>query len=381
MTALVLAALVFSAWPALLFLRNLRAFRPPQVRSDDANDVAILIPARDEERQIRRAVESALANPGAEVFVLDDGSTDRTSDIVAEIATREPRLHLLRGAPLPAGWVGKNWACAQLAEATNRPVLLFVDADVRLAPEAAATLTAWLRNSAAKLASGVPRQELGSFSETLLIPLIHFVLLGFLPLNRLRRSRHPAYATGCGQLVIADAAAYRTVRGHGSIRDRIHDGLALPKRFREAGFQTDLFDPTQLASCRMYRNDLETWRGLSKNTHEGLGAPVRIAPATIVLIGGQVLPFILLIFGHWLTAIQLTGALLAVTFALLPRVLAAPRFRQPLTIVALHPIAVVALVGIQWAGLIRFLFGAPARWKGRSYDTAPALRTAKRLHL
>ncbi len=105
MTALVLAALVFSAWPALLFLHNLRAFHPPPVRSDDATDVAILIPARDEERNIHHAVESALANPGTEVFVLDDGSIDRTADIVSEIAAREPRLHLLRGAPLPSGWV------------------------------------------------------------------------------------------------------------------------------------------------------------------------------------------------------------------------------------------------------------------------------------
>ncbi len=153
-----------------------------------------------------------------------------------EIARREPRLRLLQGAALPSGWFGKNWACAQFAEATARPVLIFADADVRLAPQAAASLATWLRAHEPQLASGVPRQEIGTFSETLLVPLIHFVLLGFLPLDRMRRSRHPAYGTGCGQLVVAEANAYRAVNGHASIRDRIHDGLALPKRFAERVF-------------------------------------------------------------------------------------------------------------------------------------------------
>ncbi|MEO5721204.1 MAG: glycosyltransferase family 2 protein [Chthoniobacterales bacterium] len=370
MTALVFAALFLAVWPALLFLRNLHLFAPPALSRADARDVSILIPARDEELNIREAVEAALANPGAEVLVLDDGSTDLTKELVHEIAAREPRLRLVHGAPLPAGWCGKNWACAQLADTATRPFLLFVDADVRLAPEAAASLAAWLRASGAQLASGVPRQLLKTFSERLLIPLIHFVLLGFLPIDRMRRTRHPAYAAGCGQLAIADAIAYRAVGGHAAIRDRIHDGLALPRRFREAGFQTDLFDATQLATCRMYRSDLAVWAGLSKNTHEGLGAPARILPVTIVLLAGQVLPFILLARSSWFSTPQLTLVVMAACLALLPRVLGSRRFAQPLSSVVLHPLAVLALLGIQWAGLFRFLSKRPARWKGRSYGTA-----------
>ncbi|MGI8437919.1 MAG: glycosyltransferase [Chthoniobacterales bacterium] len=366
MTLLLLAALVFAAWPALQFVRNLQIFAPPVEVDASAADVAILIPARDEELNIREAVNAALANAGATVFVLDDGSTDRTPEIVNEIAAQEPRLRLLQGAGLPPGWIGKNWACAQLAAATEAPLLLFADADVRLAPTATASLAAWLRTSVAQLASGVPRQQVVTFSERLLIPLIHFVLLGFLPLERMRRSRHPAYATGCGQLVLAEAHAYRESGGHTSIRDRIHDGLALPKHFREAGFQTDLFDATNLATCRMYRSNAETWRGLTKNTHEGLGAPARIGPVTLILLVGQVAPFVLLACAHWLNAWQLIGALLAATLALIPRLLAITKFDQPLGSVLLHPLGVTALVAIQWAGLIRFLRGKPAHWKGRS---------------
>ena len=124
-----------------------------------------------------------------------------------------------------------------------------------------------------QLASGVPRQITNTFSDILLIPLIQFVLLGFLPLARMRASRDPVYGTGVGQLIVADAAAYRTSGGHEAIRDRIHDGFALPKNFRRHGFATDLFDATEIATCRMYRTNREVWAGLSKNTIEGLGAP------------------------------------------------------------------------------------------------------------
>ena len=377
MTFLVLSALIFAAWPALLFLGNLRRFTPPAPRSEPAPGVSILIPARDEEINIGAAVTAALTNTAAEVLVLDDHSTDRTREILQSIAQTEPRLRVLAGAPLPAGWCGKNWACAQLADAASHPLLLFVDADVRLEANAAATLAAWLQESGAQLASGVPRQLLGTPSEKLLIPLIHFILLGFLPLDRMRRSRHPAYATGCGQLAIADAAAYRVVNGHRAIQSRIHDGIALARSFRLGGFQTDLFDATELATCRMYRNDRDTWRGFSKNTHEGLGAPARIGPATMILLAGQVLPFVLLALAPRLSTLQLGAVVLAAGLAVLPRLLSRAEIHATVGKRHLPPVGVLALLGIQWVGLVRFLRNQPAHWKGRRYvPVVPSLRPA-----
>jgi hypothetical protein len=247
-------------------------------------------------------------------------------------------------------------------------LLLFVDADVRLTSNAAATISDWLRKNGAQLASGVPRQESSTFSERLLVPLIHFVLLGFLPLRRMRKSRHPAYATGCGQLVIAEAKAYQEANGHEAIRSRLHDGLALPRSFRQAGFRTDLFDATKVATCRMYQSNKEAWRGFSKNTHEGLGAPARIVPITVILLLGQILPVVLLGASPWLTGMQTICALSGCSFALLPRIVAAERFDQTRAMIPLHPIAILALLGIQWAGLFRFLRGQPAEWKARAYS-------------
>ena len=370
MTAVAFATLLLALTPAILLLRNLRVFPRLQPSDGTAESISILIPARDEADKIAGAVQAAVANRGAEVLVLDDDSSDATAEIVAALAARYSNVRLLSGKPLPSGWCGKNWACAQLAAAATRPLLLFVDADVRLAPCAAATLVAWMRGKAVQLASGVPFQELGSFSERLMIPLIHFVLLGFLPLRRMRRSGDPAYAAGCGQLLIAETNAYREAGGHAAVRGRIHDGLALPRLFREHGLRTDLFDATHLATCRMYRTAGELWRGFTKNTHEGLGAPARIVPVTLLLLLGQVAPFLLL--ATRTTSLATAFCVAAIASVLITRLVLAARFRQPVSTALLHPVAIVVLLAMQWTGVVRWLSGKPARWKAREYASESA---------
>ena len=230
------------------------------------------------------------------MVVLDDHSEDRTAAIVEQLIATDERVRLVPTPELPAGWCGKQHACWVLAREACHPLLLFIDADVRLAPDALARMTAFLWLGA-DLASGIPHQATVGLLEKLLIPLIHFILLGFLPIRRMRRNRQPSFAAGCGQLFIARAQAYHRCGGHSVIRDTLHDGLKLPRAFRVAGLNTDLFDATDLATCRMYRTAGEVWFGLAKNAGEALAAPAMIGPMTAVLLGGQVLPVILLLLG------------------------------------------------------------------------------------
>ncbi len=366
-------ALGLAALPALLFLANLRLYRPPpSIRAGVRRAISVLVPARNEERSIVAAVEAALASRGVEleVVVLDDHSEDRTGELVGELARRDGRVRLLEAPPLPEGWCGKQHACAMLARAARYPLLAFVDADVRLAPEGLARLIGFLDRSGADLVSGVPRQETGTFLERLLIPLIHFLLLGFLPLGRMRRSRHPAYAAGCGQLFLARREAYERAGGHAAIRATRHDGLELPRAFRQAGLRTDLCDATAVAACRMYRGAAQVWGGLAKNATEGLGHPATIGPATVLLLGGQVLPVALLAAAPWLEAPTMALAVAATVLAYLPRVVGALVFRQSWLGLALHPVGVVLLVAVQWHALLREAVGRPATWKGRNYSGA-----------
>jgi glycosyltransferase involved in cell wall biosynthesis len=218
---LVLMSLALAALPAAMTIANLRALKRPPLPAGRPS-VAILVPARNEEAAIGPCVEAALASVGAdvEVVVLDDGSTDRTAAVVRDLADRDARLRLAAAPPLPPGWNGKQHACHVLAGLTERPILLFLDADVRLAPEGAARLAGALAASGADLVSAVPRQIMGSLAERLLIPMINALILGYLPIVRMRRDPGEAFAAGCGQLMMVRRDAYRATGGMRRSADR-----------------------------------------------------------------------------------------------------------------------------------------------------------------
>ena len=372
--AFAITSLVLALIPAVLFFRNLRLYAPPPLSPESADPlpaVSLLIPARNEEAGIRATVEAALSSKGVEleIIVLDDHSDDATAQIVAELAQRDARLRLESAPPLPEGWCGKQHACWTLAGLATHPIVAFLDADVRLAPQGLGRAVEFLERSGADLVSGVPRQETGTILEKLLIPLIHFILLGFLPMGRMRTSRHPAYGAGCGQLFLARRDAYDRAGGHAAIRETLHDGIRLPRSFRSAGLATDLFDATGVATCRMYRSAKEVCSGLAKNAVEGLAAPKTIVPATLLLVGGQVMPLVLCILGlaSVISPAALALAALALVAAYAPRLAAVSRFRQSILGALLHPVGIALFLVIQWYALVRWLIGKPAAWKGRGY--------------
>ncbi|MFO0891557.1 MAG: glycosyltransferase family 2 protein, partial [Isosphaeraceae bacterium] len=381
MLTLTLISLALALVSARLFRNNLGLYTAPPLPAADAPPPAcsVLIPARNEENAIGAAVQAALASRGVEfeVIVLDDHSEDRTAEVVSSLARSDGRVRLASAPELPAGWCGKQHACWVLAGLARHPFLVFLDADVRIAPDALARMSSFLASSKSDLASGIPRQETVGLLEKLLIPLIHFILLGFLPIERMRRSRRPEFAAGCGQLFIADREGYDRCGGHSAIRESLHDGIKLPRAFRTAGLRTDLFDATDLATCRMYRSPREVWFGLAKNAGEALAAPAMIVPMTALLFLGQVLPAALVVMALaswprpwpiWQTAL----AVLAAAAAYYPRLAAVRRFRQSLLGAVLHPLGVLLLLAIQWFAFARNALGRPSSWKGRPYPSPGA---------
>jgi hypothetical protein len=398
-------ALVLAALPALLTVSNLRVFgraptqreargsaeargalgrrgprdetsaapEPALQRAEHRPRVSILVPARNEAAAIERLVGDVLASEGVdlELVILDDDSTDGTGAIVERLARADPRVRLVAGKPLPAGWCGKQHACWQLAAAARHEILVFLDTDVSPTADAIARSVAFLERSGAALVSGFPLQKTGSFLEWLLLPLIHFVLLGFLPLARSRTDNTPSMAAGCGQLFITRKADYDRAGGHAAIRGSLHDGVKLPRAYRRASLRTDVFDATDLATCRMYSCSVDVWKGLAKNATEGIGAPATIVPFTLLLAGGQILPFVLVGLGlstgwqGW-PAWTIAAACLGAVLAWLPRFLAAARFGQSVSSAVFHPLGILVFLAIQWFALARRLLGLKTSWRGRS---------------
>jgi hypothetical protein len=354
-------ALILAAVPLFLAIWNMTLFRRPPLATGNPK-ISVLIPARNEAANIKDAVDSVLANTGVEIelIVLDDGSTDATPDILKAIC--DPRLRVATAEPLPKGWCGKQHACAELGKLATHDLMVFIDADVRLTPDALARMAgAMQQRPELGLASGFPRQIVGTWSEILLLPLIHFFLLGYLPIAWMNVSRLPALGAGCGQIFIARKEAYRVAGGHAAIGTFIHDGLMLPRAFRKAGQMTGLFDATDFATCRMYYSASQVWEGLTKNATEGMARPVALPIWTVILGVGQVLPIILTITQPGLMA----GLALASGIGL--RLVLAWRFRQPVISAILHPVGVAGVLAIQWSALVSAVQGRPVTWRGRAY--------------
>lgn len=372
--ALAITAFGCAVTPFALFCWNLYYFRRPPAVRGALPPVSILIPARNEEANLPTALEGALSTRGIEfeIVVLDDGSTDGTRSIVQQCSARDGRVRLESGVPLPAGWAGKAHAAHILSTLAHHDLFCFVDADVRLQPDAVARMASLLLKRDAALVSGFPQQETLTPMEWLLLPLIQFLLLGYLPLAGLRHTRLPGFGAGCGQFLMITREAYTATGGYAAIPGTMHDGIQLPKLLRKHKLFTDVADLTDLAKCRMYRNAAEAWNGLMKNATEGLAAPARILPFTLLLLAGQVLPWVLpfaaLASRQALSGRDLRLVLAAFMASLLMRVLALLRFRQSVISVAFHPISFLLLLTLQWCALVRKLRGTKVVWKEREFS-------------
>jgi hypothetical protein len=313
---------------------------------------AILLPARNEAAHITDCVQ-ALAGQG-DVIVLDDESTDGTGDLA-----RAAGAHVITGTPPPEGWLGKPWACAQLAAACEAPVLVFVDADVRLAPGAVEAAVALLDEAGLDIVCPFPRQVADTVAERLVQPLLQWSWLTTLPLRVAEVSRRPSLTAACGQFVVVRRDALERAGGFAAIRDEVLDDLALVRSVKAAGGRGGVVDGTDLATCRMYAGWPELRAGYGKSLWAAFGSRPRAA-AVLGLVGtAYVLPAVAALRGSRTGAV---GYLAGVA----SRVIAARRTGGRAWPDAFaHPLSMVAF-GYLTASSWRDRRAGRLTWKGRA---------------
>jgi len=342
--------------------------------------VSVLIPARDEQRVIQRCLESVLAQdlPPCEVVVVDDRSTDATGDLVEAAARRDERVRRIEGQQLPDGWKGKNWALHQAAEEARGDWLLFIDADVQLAPQALRQAVGVARSESADMVSWFAQLEMKTFWERSLMPFIADFIVLFSPLHKVNDPQQDDCIAN-GQFILIRRGTYRDVGGHAAVRDSIVDDVSLARAVKFGGHTMRMVFALGLMQTRMYASFGEIWDGWSKNFYAAMQQRPGLAAAAVgYLLFTSLLPCLLLPVAVVSAAGGTVGWMEGLSFAAAAGIVAyrtVTRWVDPDTYpwfhVLLHPLQATVLGGIIVDSVLQSLGWRATRWKGRTYEERP----------
>jgi glycosyltransferase involved in cell wall biosynthesis len=284
-SALAVAGAAHSWWN----LRRLRVLPD----ADAGCRVSLLVPARDEADVIGHCLSSLRQQTGVddlEIIILDDRSGDGTSQVV-EHHLNDLRVRLISGeSEPPPGWLGKPWACQRLADAAKGEVLVFVDADVTLAPDAVARVVALLESGEVDAVSPYPRQVTTTWAERVVQPLLQWSWATLLPLDLAERSPRTSLVAANGQLMGITRDAYDAIGGHAAVRDQVLDDVALFQQLKRSGRRPALADGTHVATCHMYDGWADLRDGYGKSLWSAFGSPAGAAAFVLLTLVAYVVP-------------------------------------------------------------------------------------------
>jgi len=351
--------LALTAIPFLFTIANSLTMRVVRARSAQTINasVSILVPMRNEERNVDAVVSALLKSTSltnSELIVLDDNSDDAT----AQLLVKYPGIAVHSGIALPDGWLGKNFACHQLVTHSTGEYLVFVDADVRLAPEAIAAAITYMNELGWDFISPYPREIAETFIERMIQPLLQWSWLSSVPLRFAEKGKFASMIIANGQFMVIKRSAYLATGGHKAIRQEVLDDLELARLLVKNGFKGGVADGSDVASCRMYQNGNDLASGYTKSLWRAFGSPLGSLLTVIFLFATGVLPQILAQVGF---TVGWVGYLLLV----LSRYIAAWRTQSSMRWAILHPLSILMLIFlIAWSWQKKLTHQLV--WRGRS---------------
>jgi len=372
----------FAPWIALAVYLLIKVRLPPPLPVVDVTDrafplVSVIVPARNEERSIRSCVESicASAYPDFEVLVVDDRSDDATLEMARAVPPNHARrLVVVEGHPLPEGWMGKPWACAQGARVAKGDLLLFTDADTVHAPDLLERAVAEMVEDEGDALTLLGWQIMDTFWERLIqTHMMASIVFRFPNPGKPRPPERWRSAIANGQFILFDRGAYDEIGGHEAVRGEVVEDQRLAQILCRSGKRLVVRDGETVLATRMYRSLAELIVGWSKNVSLGArqaaprwAVPIVMPSAIVVGVLIWIVPPVVLLMslagvgpaGWGIWSASITG------FSLLVWSLAGWRLRAPLWTGLFYPLA---------AGVVTYIFmrswirGGHVEWKGREY--------------
>jgi glycosyltransferase involved in cell wall biosynthesis len=350
---------------ALQASKNLKRFRMLQVseRAEDYEKLSVCVPMRNEAKNADRILSELIREKELihEIWILDDGSTDDTQQILLKYQKRYPELvHIMRGKEKPDDWKGKIWAMRQLAGSATAELILFLDADVHIHEGAIIALLTEQRVTNAAYLSIFPKQNTSSATD-MLINHIYTSLLHLLPMQLIDDARYPGAVAGCGQVQLVHKKTLASIGGLESVRTTLHDGLQIARKVKKAGGEVRFAYGGKLFSGTMYESFSEAWKGFRRNAFEATGGYLPLLATTSILVISFVLAPITIVAGKLpayiivASSVALYGNYLRIS----------KRFDlSPFFIVRL-PFSVILSTLLQWSSVVRHTLGMKETWRGR----------------
>jgi chlorobactene glucosyltransferase len=339
--------------------------------------VSVIVPARNEARNIEACVRSILGTtwPRMEVIVVNDHSTDGTGAIARAVAAKDARVAVIDNPDLPSGWFGKQWACHNGARSAKGAFVLFTDADTRHGAELLARSMNAMRERHADLLTVAGSQLMETFWERLLQPHVFGMLLArYGGTERVSRATNPYAKIANGQFILVRREVYDRAGGHEAVRTHVAEDLRLAQEWTRLGYSVQMVAAFDHMTTRMYEGFGEIWRGWGKNVWAAGRDTVPAGPAgqAFLRVATPLVPLweivpaaaIVLALGGGVPAA--VGAWGAIVFAINTLFWIAMRaaFRAPRWYAVLHPVAACVIAAMLARAAWR---GDRVEWKGRAY--------------
>lgn len=322
--------------------------------------ISILIPARNEEHNIARLLGDLVESKDAhvEILVLDDDSDDQTAAVVSRFAKQDSRIQLIQSSNLPAGWLGKNFACYSLSKQARGDHFLFLDADVRLKGEMIRSSVDWMKQKNMGLLSIFPKQEMHTVGEKITVPIMNYILLTLLPLPLVSWSKYTSLAAANGQFMLFESSVYQDLNPHEKEKGNKVEDIAIARYYKSNKISVACLLGEDSIQCRMYDGYSDSIKGFSKNITEFFGGSLVIA---ILFWFITTWGFILVIISF---GIKLSIAYLVVLIS--TRVLVSIASHQNIFINLLYLIPQQLNIGIILILAFKSKFFTGFLWKGRA---------------
>ena len=321
--------------------------------------VSILIPARDEEHNILDLLSSIKAQDyeNYEVIILDDQSSDNTLELCTDFCKKDKRFKVVSGKELPNDWLGKNYACSQLADLAKGEYFIFLDADEIIANGLIHNSIHRMKTNKLSLLSIFTNQLMHTPGEWLVVPLMHFLLLNLLPLRLVMLSQNPAFSAASGQFMMFDAENYRLNKWHEQVKLQVVEDISIMKLIKGSGNRAESLLANGFIYCRMYRSFTEAINGFSKNFLAGFGDNVLALFLYLFLV--VMGPLAMIYF------LSIDLVLFAFTLIILSRIMISLLSGQNVWLnLILHPFQLLCMVLISVLSMSKH-FTKTIRWKGR----------------